>query len=68
DAVVAEKAKKKDLKRKSSGINIDKGRSKKRHDKSKKEDDSSTEVDDDVPLAQKLKQKTSETYAKEMHK
>ncbi|MCI91951.1 hypothetical protein A2U01_0113247, partial [Trifolium medium] len=58
EAVVAEKAKKKNLKRKSSRIKIDEGRSKMRHDKRSKEDKSSTESDD-VPLAQKLKQKTS---------
>ncbi|MCI85386.1 hypothetical protein A2U01_0106665, partial [Trifolium medium] len=52
DDVVAEKAKKKDLKRKSFGIKIDEGRSKMRHGKTSKEDDSSTESDDDVPLAQ----------------
>ncbi|MCI59481.1 hypothetical protein A2U01_0080736, partial [Trifolium medium] len=39
---VAEEAKKKDLKRKSSGIKIDDGRSKRRHDKKSKKDDSST--------------------------
>ncbi|MCI92052.1 hypothetical protein A2U01_0113348, partial [Trifolium medium] len=64
---VAEKAKKKDLKRKSSGIKIDEGRSKRRHDKSSKKDDSSTESDDEN-VAKRLKQKTSEAYAKEMHK
>ncbi|MCI92369.1 hypothetical protein A2U01_0113665, partial [Trifolium medium] len=63
--VVAEKAKKKDKKRKSFGIKIDEGRSKMRHDKGSKNDDSGTESND-VPLAQKLKQKTSEAYAKEM--
>ncbi|MCI85775.1 hypothetical protein A2U01_0107054, partial [Trifolium medium] len=68
DAVVAEKAKRKDLKRKSSGVKIDEGRSKMRHDKASNKDESSTESDDDVPLAQKLKQKTSKAYAKEMHK
>ncbi|MCI68567.1 hypothetical protein A2U01_0089828, partial [Trifolium medium] len=69
DAVVAEKAKKKDLKRKSSGVKIDEGRSKMRHDKASEQNDSSgTESDDDVPLAQKLKQKTPKAYAKEMHK
>ncbi|MCI30838.1 hypothetical protein A2U01_0052049, partial [Trifolium medium] len=67
EAVVAEKAQKKNLKRKSSGIKIDEGRSKLIHDKRSKEDRSSTESDD-VPLAQKLKQKTSKAYAKEMHK
>ncbi|MCI43608.1 hypothetical protein A2U01_0064846, partial [Trifolium medium] len=36
DVVVAEKAKKKDLKRKSTGIKIDEGRSKRRHDKTRK--------------------------------
>ncbi|MCI83798.1 hypothetical protein A2U01_0105074, partial [Trifolium medium] len=66
DAVIAEKPKKKDLKRKSSGIKIDEGISKLKHDKTRKEDDSSTDTDD-VPLAQKLKQKTSKAYAKEMH-
>ncbi|MCI39994.1 hypothetical protein A2U01_0061226, partial [Trifolium medium] len=65
--VVAEKAKKKDMKRKSSGIKFDEGRSKMRHDKRNKEDESSTESDE-VPLAQKLKQETSEAYSKEMHK
>ncbi|MCI90653.1 hypothetical protein A2U01_0111947, partial [Trifolium medium] len=64
---VAEKAKKKDKKRKSSGIKIDEGRSKMRHDKRSKEDESSTESDA-IPLAQRLKQKTSKAYAKEMHK
>ncbi|MCI62337.1 hypothetical protein A2U01_0083594, partial [Trifolium medium] len=38
-----------------------------RHDKASKQDDSGTESDD-VPLAQRLKQKTSEAYAKEMLK
>ncbi|MCI09192.1 hypothetical protein A2U01_0030275, partial [Trifolium medium] len=66
-AVVGEEVKKKDLKRKSSGIKFDEGRSKMKHDKASKEEDSSTESDE-VPLAQKLKQKTSEAYAKEMHK
>ncbi|MCI62986.1 hypothetical protein A2U01_0084243, partial [Trifolium medium] len=56
--VVAEKEKKKDRKRKSSGIKIDEGRSKIKHDKKSKQDNSDTESDD-VPLAQKLKQKTS---------
>ncbi|MCI33159.1 hypothetical protein A2U01_0054375, partial [Trifolium medium] len=63
---VAEEGKK-DKKRKSSGIKIDEGRTKRRHDKASEQDDSSTESDD-VPLAQKLKQKTSQGYAKEMHK
>ncbi|MCI01051.1 hypothetical protein A2U01_0022075, partial [Trifolium medium] len=56
EAVVAEKVKKKDLKRKSSGIKIDEERAKMRHNKRSKEDESSTESDD-VPLAQRLKQK-----------
>ncbi|MCI91017.1 hypothetical protein A2U01_0112311, partial [Trifolium medium] len=64
EAVVAEKAKKKVLKRKAPGIKIDEGRTKIRHDKGSKEDESSTESDD-VPLAQRLKQKTSEAYAKD---
>ncbi|MCI67192.1 hypothetical protein A2U01_0088450, partial [Trifolium medium] len=38
-----------------------------RHYKASKQDDSGTEFDD-VPLAQKLKQKTSKAYVKEMHK
>ncbi|MCI80976.1 hypothetical protein A2U01_0102248, partial [Trifolium medium] len=59
-------AKKKDLKRKSSGIKIDEGRSKRRHDKSSKKDDSSTESDEET-LAHRLRQKTSEAHAKEMH-
>ncbi|MCI39310.1 hypothetical protein A2U01_0060541, partial [Trifolium medium] len=67
EVVVAEKAKKKDKKRKSSRVKIDEGRSKIRHDKASKQDESSTESDD-VPLAQKLKQKTPKAYAKEMHK
>ncbi|MCI36129.1 hypothetical protein A2U01_0057351, partial [Trifolium medium] len=67
EAVVAEKAKKNDKKRKSSRVKIDEGRSKMRHDKKSKEDESSTESDD-IPLAQKLKQKTSKAYTKEMHK
>ncbi|MCI50865.1 hypothetical protein A2U01_0072109, partial [Trifolium medium] len=41
------------------GIKIDEGRTKRKHDKASEQDDSSTESDD-VPLAQKLKQKTSE--------
>ncbi|MCI95459.1 hypothetical protein A2U01_0116757, partial [Trifolium medium] len=56
EAAVAEKAKKKDLKRKAPGIKIDEGRTKRKHDKKGEEDESSTESDD-VPLAQKLKQK-----------
>ncbi|MCI49949.1 hypothetical protein A2U01_0071193, partial [Trifolium medium] len=67
ETVVAEKAKKKDKKRKSSGVKIDEGKSKMRYDKGSKKDESSTESDD-VPLAQRLKQKTSKAYAKEMHK
>ncbi|MCI80261.1 hypothetical protein A2U01_0101532, partial [Trifolium medium] len=46
DDVVAEKPKKKDSKRKSSGIKIVEGRSKLKHDKARKEDDSYTESDD----------------------
>ncbi|MCI65766.1 hypothetical protein A2U01_0087024, partial [Trifolium medium] len=53
--------------RKAPGIKIDEGRTKRKHDKKGGEDESSTESDD-VPLSQKLKQKTSEGYAKEMHK
>ncbi|MCI42910.1 hypothetical protein A2U01_0064147, partial [Trifolium medium] len=68
DAVIAKKPKKKDLKRKPSGIRIDEGRSKLKHDKARKEDDSSTESDDVVPMSQKLKQKTSKDFAKEMNK
>ncbi|MCI79695.1 hypothetical protein A2U01_0100966, partial [Trifolium medium] len=60
EVVVAGKAKKKDRKRKHSGINIDEGRSKMKDDK---QDESSGTESDDVPLAQKLKQKTSEAYA-----
>ncbi|MCI86089.1 hypothetical protein A2U01_0107368, partial [Trifolium medium] len=37
DAVMAKKPKKKDLKRKTSGIRIDEGRSKLKHDKARKE-------------------------------
>ncbi|MCH93378.1 hypothetical protein A2U01_0014327, partial [Trifolium medium] len=66
EAVVAEKVKNKDLKRKSSGVKIDEGRSKMKHDKKSKKDESSTESDEET-VAQKLK-KTSEAYAKEMHK
>ncbi|MCH98976.1 hypothetical protein A2U01_0019986, partial [Trifolium medium] len=58
---------KKDKKRKSSGIKIDEGRSKLKHDKRSKIDESSTESDEET-LAQRLKQKSSEAYAKEMHK
>ncbi|MCI64778.1 hypothetical protein A2U01_0086036, partial [Trifolium medium] len=65
EAIVAEVGeKKKDKKRKSAGIKIDKGRSKRRHDKKSKKSDSSTESDEEI-LAQRLKQKTSEAYAKE---
>ncbi|MCI85668.1 hypothetical protein A2U01_0106947, partial [Trifolium medium] len=38
-----------------------------KHDKKSKKDDSSTESDEKT-LAQRLKQKTSDAYAKEMHK
>ncbi|MCI76705.1 hypothetical protein A2U01_0097975, partial [Trifolium medium] len=38
-----------------------------RHDKKAKISDSGTESDEET-LAQKLKQKTSEAYAKEMHR
>ncbi|MCI72986.1 hypothetical protein A2U01_0094250, partial [Trifolium medium] len=38
-----------------------------RHDKASKKDNSSSESDE-VPLAQRLKQKSFEDYAKEMHK
>ncbi|MCI95771.1 hypothetical protein A2U01_0117070, partial [Trifolium medium] len=48
DDVVAKKPKKKDLKRKSSGVKIDEGRSKSKHDKARKDNDSSTESDDAV--------------------
>ncbi|MCI61526.1 hypothetical protein A2U01_0082783, partial [Trifolium medium] len=68
EVVVAKKTKKKDKKRKSSGIKIDEGRSKMWHDKASKKDDDSGIESDDIPLAQKLKQKTSKAYAKEMHK
>ncbi|MCI30674.1 hypothetical protein A2U01_0051885, partial [Trifolium medium] len=64
EKVVVEEAKK-DKKRKTSGIKIDEGRSKMRHNKGNKKDDSSTESDEET-LAQRLKQKTSEAYAKEM--
>ncbi|MCI57783.1 hypothetical protein A2U01_0079034, partial [Trifolium medium] len=37
-----------------------------RHDKRSKKNDSSTETDEET-LAQRLKQKTSEAYANEMH-
>ncbi|MCI25053.1 hypothetical protein A2U01_0046241, partial [Trifolium medium] len=67
EVVVAEEGKKEDKKRKSTGIKIDEGRAKRKHDKRSKKDDSSTESDDKT-LDQKLKQKTSEAYAKEMHK
>ncbi|MCI47575.1 hypothetical protein A2U01_0068817, partial [Trifolium medium] len=64
---MAEVGKKKgDKKRKAVGVRIDEERTKKRHDKKAKTSDSGTESDE-VPLAQKLKQKTSEAYAKEMH-
>ncbi|MCI42442.1 hypothetical protein A2U01_0063679, partial [Trifolium medium] len=67
EMVVAEDSKKKkNKKRKTVGIKIDEGRSKRRHDKKSKKNDSSTETDDET-LAQRLKQKTSEAYAKEMH-
>ncbi|MCI71052.1 hypothetical protein A2U01_0092315, partial [Trifolium medium] len=48
-----------DKKRKSSGIKIDEGRSKMRHDKGSKKDDSCTKSDEET-MAQRLKQKTSE--------
>ncbi|MCI77340.1 hypothetical protein A2U01_0098610, partial [Trifolium medium] len=67
EKVVVEEVKKKDKKRKSSGITIDEGRSKLKHDKGNKKDDSCTESDEET-LAQRLKHKTSEAYAKEMHK
>ncbi|MCI90197.1 hypothetical protein A2U01_0111488, partial [Trifolium medium] len=57
---------KKDKKRKSSGVKIDEGRSKRKHDKKDEKDDSSTESDD-VPLTQKMKQKTSKEYAKDLN-
>ncbi|MCI88830.1 hypothetical protein A2U01_0110118, partial [Trifolium medium] len=38
-----------------------------RHDKGNKKDDSCTESDEET-LAQRLKQKTLEAYANEMHK
>ncbi|MCI21100.1 hypothetical protein A2U01_0042264, partial [Trifolium medium] len=66
EVVVAEEGKKKDKKRKSAGIKIDERRSKMKHDKRSKKDESSTESDEET-LAQRLKQKTSEAYAKEMH-
>ncbi|MCI35750.1 hypothetical protein A2U01_0056971, partial [Trifolium medium] len=67
EVIVAEAGKKKnDKKRKAVGIRIDEERSKKIHDKKAKTSDSGTESDE-VTLAQKLKQKTLEAYAKEMH-
>ncbi|MCI27057.1 hypothetical protein A2U01_0048255, partial [Trifolium medium] len=65
EVVIVEKSLKKDKKRKSHGIKIDEGRSKLRHDKRSKEDESTES--DDVPLAQRLKHKTSEAYGKDMH-
>ncbi|MCI53884.1 hypothetical protein A2U01_0075131, partial [Trifolium medium] len=67
EAVVAEEGKKKDKKRRAPGIKIDEGRSKLKHDNMSKIDESSTESDEET-LGQMLKQKTSEAYAKEMHK
>ncbi|MCI64716.1 hypothetical protein A2U01_0085974, partial [Trifolium medium] len=64
----AEKAKKKDRKRKSSGVKIDEGRSKMRDDMASKQDESSGTESDDVPLAQRLKQQSSKAYAKEMNR
>ncbi|MCI58541.1 hypothetical protein A2U01_0079796, partial [Trifolium medium] len=58
--------KKKDKKRKTVGIKIDEGRTKTRHDKRSKKNDSSTKSDEVTP-AHRLKQKTSEAYAKEIH-
>ncbi|MCI80244.1 hypothetical protein A2U01_0101515, partial [Trifolium medium] len=66
-AADGKKDKKEDKKRKASGIRIVEGRSKLKHDKRSKEDESGTESDD-VPLSQKLKQRTSEDYTKEMTK
>ncbi|MCI47397.1 hypothetical protein A2U01_0068639, partial [Trifolium medium] len=67
EKVVVEEGKKKDKKRRSSGIKIYEGRSKMKHDKRSKKDDSCTESDEET-FAQRLKQKTSEAYAKEMDK
>ncbi|MCI67252.1 hypothetical protein A2U01_0088510, partial [Trifolium medium] len=44
------------------------GRSKMKHDKESKQNESSGTDSDDIPLTQKLKQKTSKAYAQEMHK
>ncbi|MCI33246.1 hypothetical protein A2U01_0054463, partial [Trifolium medium] len=67
EEIVAEAGKKKNKKkRKAVGIRIDEERTKKRHDKKAKTSDSGTESDE-VTIAQKLKQETSEAYAKEMH-
>ncbi|MCI62132.1 hypothetical protein A2U01_0083389, partial [Trifolium medium] len=63
EKVVVEEGKKKDKKRRSSGIKINDGRSKMKHDKRSKKDDSCTKTDEET-LAQRLKQKTSEAYAK----
>ncbi|MCI62830.1 hypothetical protein A2U01_0084087, partial [Trifolium medium] len=67
EKIVVEEVKKKGMKRRSSGIKFDEGRSKMNHDKKSKKDESNTESDDETP-AQRIKQKTSEAYAKEMHK
>ncbi|MCI52094.1 hypothetical protein A2U01_0073338, partial [Trifolium medium] len=67
EKVVTEEGKKKDKKRKASGVKIDEGRSKMKHDKRSKKDESCTESDEET-LAQRLKQKTSEDYANEMKK
>ncbi|MCI33454.1 hypothetical protein A2U01_0054671, partial [Trifolium medium] len=66
EMIVAEAGKKKDKKRKSVGIKIDEGKSKRRQEKRAKKNDLSTESDEET-LAQRLKHKTLEAYAKEMH-
>ncbi|MCI44513.1 hypothetical protein A2U01_0065752, partial [Trifolium medium] len=61
-----EEKKKGEKKRKVVGIRIDEGLTKKRHAKKAKTSDSDTESDERA-LAQRMKQKTSENLAKEMH-
>ncbi|MCI35131.1 hypothetical protein A2U01_0056352, partial [Trifolium medium] len=58
--------KKGEKKRKVVGIKIDEGRTKQRHDNKAKTSDSCTESDEKT-LAQRMKQKTLEDLAKEMH-
>ncbi|MCI46751.1 hypothetical protein A2U01_0067992, partial [Trifolium medium] len=68
EKVVKEAGKKKeDKKRKASGIRIDEGKSKKRHDKKARLSDSGTESDERT-LAQRMKHMSAEDTFKEMHR